>query len=160
MYISSTLPCEWRQELRQTCQRKFAVVQMNVRFPFEGMSPEQSTVDTTPYEADEVNAADITQWKYPLIIRLETLARDNKAAANGATPAQAQPPQPQHALAERAAGAAMAPWVQSQTTYVVLGETELDSDDDSKVVRQRIYVQGQHYLLQVCSHCRTLVALL
>ena len=120
---------------------KSVFLQMNIKFPFEGLSPEHSSIDTSPYEAHEVNAADITLWKYPLIVRLETLA-DKPAGTNTNGNANA------HSLAERMAGAAMAPWVQSQTTYIVLGETAPDADDDSKVVRQRIYVQGQHYLLQ------------
>ena len=108
---------------------------MNINFPFEGMSPEQSSIDTSPYSADEINAADIGSWQYPLIIRLETLA-DKQTDG-------------QQSLADRLPGAAPVPWVQSQTTYIVLGETIPDAEDDTKVVRQRIYVQGQFYLLQV-----------
>jgi hypothetical protein len=108
---------------------------MGIKFPFEGMPAEHAAIETSPHSPEEINAADIGAWQYPLIIRLETLADKNAAAT--------------HVLSERAAGERLAPWVQSQTTYVVLGEAhDADAEDDSKVVRQRIYVQGQFYLLQ------------
>lgn len=109
---------------------------MNVKFPFEGLPAEQSSIDTSRHSPDELNAANVGAWQYPLIIRLETLA-------------DKQPADAAHTLDAREPGSALVAWVQSQTTYVVLGETAPDADDDSKVVRQRIWVQSQFYLLQV-----------
>jgi hypothetical protein len=111
-------------------------VQMNIKFPFAELTPEQSSINISDYAAEEISAAHIGKWQYPLIIRLETLADKTPMVTS-------------NSLNDRAAGDALVPWVQSQTTYVVLGETGPDADDDSKIVRQRIYVHGQFYLLQV-----------
>jgi hypothetical protein len=110
-------------------------LQMNLKFPFAGLAPEQSSIDTSLYSAAELNVANVAAWQYPLIIRLETMAEkcDDKL----------------HSFADRQAGVALVPWIQSQTTYVVLGESQPEAEDDSKVVRQRIWVQSQFYILQV-----------
>jgi hypothetical protein len=110
-------------------------LQMNLKFPFAGLAPEQSSIDTSLYSAVELNVANVAAWQYPLIIRLETMAEkcDDKL----------------HSFADRQAGVALVPWIQSQTTYVVLGESQPEAEDDSKVVRQRIWVQSQFYILQV-----------
>jgi hypothetical protein len=110
---------------------------MNIKFPFPGVSPQQSSIDTSGYTAAELNAANVTAWQYPLIVRLETIAEKSEGMVE--------------AFQGRKAGALLLPWIQSQTTYVVLGATELDADDASKVVRQRIWVQSQFYILQVRS---------
>jgi hypothetical protein len=108
---------------------------MNIKFPFPGLPPQQSSIDTSGYTAAELNSANVAAWQYPLIIRLETLAEKAEGVME--------------AFQARKAGAALMPWLQSQTTYVVLGETEPSAEDDSKVVRQRIWVQSQFYILQV-----------
>jgi hypothetical protein len=75
-------------------------------------------------------------YRYPLIIRLETLA--DKAVAS------------QHSLDSRTAGDALVPWVQSQTTCAVLGDVTPGSEEENcKVLRQRIWVHELFYDLQV-----------
>ena len=85
---------------------------MNLSFPFEGMAPEEYSIDTSAYSADEMNAAHVGNWQFPLMVRLETLA-DKATAAT-------------HSLSNRNPGDALEAWVQSQTTYIVLGETAPD----------------------------------
>lgn len=76
------------------------------------------------------------ECRYPLIIRLETLA--DKAVAS------------QHSLDSRTPGEALVSWVQSQTTCAVLGDVTADADEENcKVLRQRIWVHELFYDLQV-----------
>lgn len=76
-------------------------------------------------------------YRYPLIIRLETLA--DKTARS------------QHSLDTRSAGEALVPWVQSQTTCAVLGDVTPGTDEEHcRVLRQRIWVHELFYDLQVC----------
>lgn len=78
--------------------------------------------------------------RYPLIIRLETLA-DKAGAA-------------QHNLDTRTPGEPLVAWVQSQTTCAVLGDVSPGSDEENcKVLRQRIWVHELFYDLQVCFRC-------
>lgn len=113
---------------------------MSIKFPFAGLALEQSILPTSGFEADELNAADVKQYEYPLFIRLETMADPTVAGGAAAAPGT---------LAQRAAGEALAPWVQCQTTYALLMEPHDESEERCRVVRQRIWVQSQFYDLQV-----------
>jgi hypothetical protein len=113
-----------------------AGVQMNIKFPFEGMDADAACLRTAGVAADALHAADMGAFRYPLIIRLETLA-DKAAAA-------------EHSLDVRAPGAPLVAWVQSQTTCAVLGDISEGAEEDScKVLRQRIWVHELFYDLQV-----------
>lgn len=112
-------------------------VQMNVQFPFPELSPEQYSIHTADFSADQLRSADVPTFQYPLFIRLETLA--DKAAAG------------QHDLSERVAGAPLTSWVQCQTTCALIGEPANADEDSCKVIRQRIWVHELFYDLQVCT---------
>jgi hypothetical protein len=74
--------------------------------------------------------------RYPLVIRLETLAE--KAVGS------------QQSLDTRTPGEPLVAWVQSQTTCVVLGDVNPGSEEENcKVLRQRIWVHELFYDLQV-----------
>ena len=47
-------------------------------------------------------------------------------------------------------GAAQKQWVQSQTTFAVLGKGE-DGEYEVRVLKQKIWVEGVSYELQVCT---------
>jgi hypothetical protein len=110
-------------------------VQMNVKFPLPSMASDQSVLHTSGVSADQLYSADVENSQYPIIIRIETLA-DTEAAKH-------------HSLQERSPGQALVPWVQSQTTCVVLENVHDGGEERCKVVRQRIWVREMFYELQV-----------